>query len=439
MICPPSSMIKLLLKSNREELHRSIRVALGQTVTFGSSPMADFQIRAGNLKDNHFRLALRRGGCFLECFDLNSDVTVNDRPRNRLRLNHGDRLQLGDLIFEAWIEGAPQSPAEPEATDDADEQDTLPSSDLAKDAQSDLAWMVRSDEDTASMEHVGLDDFLVDPDLDPALSANEPATESQPPAQSTPVEELEPSSELDHVDNSNDESDAPVESEHLQAEQLPELTPANDPGEHGKEIAPSNAAPADEETAAPDTTHDGPSDPQSAEHAHANAPCASTDSSEPEKSPAAEKPADPSENSQVENIEARRANNGLLWRYSLPNSALTLLLEQQDQVVELKYQNGIVAAEFLDSQNLDLSHKAIITWTDRQPAELQTAFQPYAARFRHQMVLSNYLNFLPAAKCTRFFDIVDAILLVDAEEAVIFSTSSPEQISERTGLNIIEE
>jgi len=119
-------MIKLFLKSNQEEEYRSVRVVQGQTVTFGSSPMADFYLASDALDEIHCRLAIQRAGCFLECISNHSFFFRNGKKMDRCRLKDGDVLGLAEFEFQVEIESKVTLTATQSSPKDFSENDSSP-------------------------------------------------------------------------------------------------------------------------------------------------------------------------------------------------------------------------------------------------------------------------------------------------------------------------
>ncbi len=92
-------MTTLILQPPDGSTDSPIRLNSGQSCTIGSSAAADFLIESDDLHEIHCRLSCHRRQSFIECFDLDARITINQASSNRSKLANGDLLNIGGRDF----------------------------------------------------------------------------------------------------------------------------------------------------------------------------------------------------------------------------------------------------------------------------------------------------------------------------------------------------
>ncbi|MFK7767212.1 MAG: FHA domain-containing protein [Mariniblastus sp.] len=90
-------MTRLSLHSRDENPSLSIRLRVGQYCTVGSSTAADYCIRGDGIEPVHCRIGCQTSGGYVECFNPLTNIVINDSPKDRTRLSHGDQLSIGSV------------------------------------------------------------------------------------------------------------------------------------------------------------------------------------------------------------------------------------------------------------------------------------------------------------------------------------------------------
>ncbi len=121
-------MATALLSIESEYLPERQRLvlALGQTLSIGSSRLAHFQIPDPALKAIHLRLTLSRGGVFMETATDEDLIQLGDRNLPRARIADNGQLQFQSVRITVSTFGLEPLPVEPVSPSSADNSDQLP-------------------------------------------------------------------------------------------------------------------------------------------------------------------------------------------------------------------------------------------------------------------------------------------------------------------------
>ena len=345
-----------------------VYVGLGEEISFGSSLAADYQVQSEGVEPVHCRLITQSRGCFIECKNAGAEVIVNGDQKNRARLRHGDRLEIGQRTYQVLLpEDSPQ-PDSPQPSLPAPDADPLPAT-----GEENAHRSIESQNGNAVEE----------PDLPPSAEA----------IQEVPLF-ADDEFEADHRGQSSDRRPEPsaAEQQDMEPEANDQLAPAERTVE---EPTPSSPDPGERKQVA--TPNQDPEDPL-IEEAAAN---------------------DLYQLAEYHCIDRNRTPNQALERYGFSN--LNFLKSNDWKWGKRLLLSATTPPEWTELLSTTVLEAGQILGISQKPAaELAAVVTRLSNYFQHVDTLAQFLEICPTGFCDFIFSELDAVVVISSHRKVMY-------------------
>jgi pSer/pThr/pTyr-binding forkhead associated (FHA) protein len=142
--------------------------AKGDTIVIGRDPTSDLRVPGTQVSRLHCKISIEPEGIFVEDLGSSNGTYSNDtKVSEKVLLEPGDRLSLGEIVFTVQIDGVPEhvepplleSPAILEKKKPHSKESSMRDAPSSGDSDGDLSDLIASmSEDGSSAFEVNLDD-----------------------------------------------------------------------------------------------------------------------------------------------------------------------------------------------------------------------------------------------------------------------------------------